>query len=103
MTDALSMGLSGVQETAATTSTAFVIPNDDGGGRAKKVAIRVITASETMYVRPVIGVAGAVTAENGLPVAKETPVILDVAGYTHIAALRAGTTDVVFNITPING
>ena len=96
----ISMGANGVQEVAATATAAFAIPLTNGGLAAKKVAIRVVTASETMYVRP--GVAGVtVTAENGLPVAKETPIILTVAGYSHIAAMRAGSVDVVFNITPL--
>ena len=96
----ISMGNNGVQETAGAATAAFAIPLVNGGLAAKKVAIRVITVTETMYVRP--GVAGVtVTAENGLPVAKENPVILNVAGHSHIAALRAGAADVTFNITPI--
>ena len=90
----------GVQETAGASSTAFVIPNGPDGVPARRVAVRVVTASETMYVLPV-AVGGAVTAETGLPVAKETPVILNVMGYPRLAALRAGGADVVFNITPI--
>lgn len=96
----LSMSANGVQETAGATTAAFAIPVNNGGLSAKKVAIRVVTASETMYVRP--GVAGVtVTAENGLPIAKENPTILNVAGHSHLAALRAGSVDVVFNITPL--
>ena len=96
----ISMGANGVQETAATATAAFALPLTNGGLAAKKVAIRVVTASETMYVRP--GVAGVtVTAENGLPVCKENPTILIVAGYSHIAAMRAGSADVTFNITPL--
>jgi hypothetical protein len=96
----LKIGDSGVQETATATSQFFAIPNNNGGFRAQLVRITVVTASETVYVRPVQA-NGTVTAENGLPVAKENPVILDVKGFTHIAALRADATNVVFNITPI--
>ena len=95
----LSIGQNGVQETALVGSSAFAIPNDNAGNRAQRVAIRVVTASETVHVLPTLG--GAVTAETGIPVAKETPIILDVAGYTHVSAIRAGGTNVVFNITPI--
>ena len=98
--EVLHIGVNGVQETATTSSQAFAIPNDGSGNRAKRVAIRVVTAAETVYILPTRN--GAVTAETGLPVAKETPVILDVQGYSHISALRAGSTDVAFNITPID-
>ena len=99
MYDLLSIS-AGVQETAATASALFAIPNDSAGVRAKRVAIRVVTVTETMYILPAFA-GGAVTAETGLPVAKETPVVLNVAGYTHLAAMRAGSVDVVFNITPL--
>ena len=96
----ISMGNNGVQETAGAATAAFVIPTSNGGLSAKKVAIRVVTVTETMYVRP--GAAGvAVTVENGLPVSKENPVILNVSGCSHLAAMRAGAVDVVFNITPL--
>lgn len=97
--DLIRMGDNGVQETAGAASAAFDIPNDNGGNRAKRVAIRVSTASETMYVKPgQVGVT--VTVENGLPVNKEAPTVLDVAGCSHIAAIRQ-TNNVVFNITPL--
>ena len=98
--DLIRMGDNGVQETAGAASAAFAIPDNNFGRPAKRVAIRVSTASETMYVRPVVNGSGTVTAENGLPVNKEAPTVLDVAGYTHIAAIRQ-TNNVVFNITPL--
>lgn len=97
--DFLSIG-PGVQETAGAASALFAIPENGAGRRAQRVAIRAVTASETMYVLPALA-GGVVTAETGLPVAKETPVILTVIGYTHLAAIRQ-TNDVVFNITPLN-
>ena len=96
----LSIGRNGVQETAGAASAAFAIPNDNSGERAKTVAIRASTAAETLYVLPVMSGSATVTAETGLPVCKEAPVLLNVRGYSHIAAIRQ-TNNVVFNITPI--
>ena len=90
----------GVQETAGAATAAFAIP-ENAGGRARRVAVRVVTATETMYVLPVVSGSGAVTAETGIPVSKENPIVLNVSGFSHLAALRAASADVVFNITPI--
>ena len=97
--DSLSIG-PGVQEAGGAASALFAIPETAAGVRAQRVAIRVVTVTETMYILPVQA-GGVVTAETGLPVAKETPAKLTVAGYTHLAAIRQ-TNDVVFNITPLN-
>ena len=97
--DFLSIG-PGVQATAGAASGTTAIPDTPSGTRAKRVVIRVVTASETAYVLPCL-VGGSVAAGTGLPVAKETPVILDVEGYTHIARLRAGGSDVTINIVPL--
>ena len=95
----LKTSAAGVQATAGASSIATAIPTDSSGAVAKVVAIRVSTASETMYVRP--GQATVVaTAGTGLPVNKEAPTILDVSGCSHIATIRQ-TNDVVFNITPV--
>jgi hypothetical protein len=53
-----------------------------------------------MYIKPVQNASSLVTVEDGLPVNKESPTVLDVGGYTHIAAIRQ-TNNVVFNITPL--
>lgn len=99
-TDSLTLGNGGVQETAGTSSSVVALPDDNGGATAKRVRVTVVTASETAYVLPALS-GGAVTAETGLPVAKENPVILNVSGFTHLALLRAGSVDVVLNITPL--
>ena len=99
MYDFLSI-LPGVQATAGAASARTAIPETSSGVLAKKVAIRVVTASETVYVLPVQA-GGSVAAGTGFPVAKETPIILHVQGYSHIAHLRAGGADVVFNIVPL--
>ena len=96
----LKIGSSGVQESATATSQRFAIPNGDDGARARKVAVTVVTASETVYILPVLA-GGSVTAETGIPVAKENPIILDVQGFAFIAALRAASTNVVLNLTPL--
>jgi hypothetical protein len=96
----LRLGSGGVQATGASTSGRTAIPNAADGNRAQRVRITAVTPSETVYILPCLN-GQSVTASTGLPVCKEYPIALDVSGYTHIAALRAGTQDVLFNITPI--
>lgn len=90
----------GVRATAATASSTTAIPNDSSGSPAKYVSIRALTASETAAVLPVQS-GGTVTASNGIPVSKEQPVILAVAGYSHIASIRFAAADVALNIIPV--
>lgn len=90
----------GVRATAGAASSTTAIPNDSSGSPAKYVAIRALTASETAAVLPVQN-GGSVTASNGLPVSKEQPVILAVAGYSHIATIRFAAADVALNIIPV--
>lgn len=90
----------GVRATAATASSTTAIPNDSSGSPAKFVAVRVLTASEVAVVLPVQN-GGSVTASNGIPVSKEQPVILAVAGFSHLATIRFAAADVAVNITPV--
>ena len=91
----------GVRATAATASSTTAIPNDSAGVKAKMVSVRALTASETAIVLPVTNGSALVTVNNGIPVSKEQPVILDVSGYSHIAHIRFGSNDVALNITPV--
>lgn len=89
------------QATAGTSSGTTAIPNTAAGNKARRVALKVVTATEVMYFRPVQP-GGTVAAANGYPLqANDGWLIVSVAGFSHIAAIRAGLTDVVFNIVPL--
>lgn len=96
-------GATGVRATAATASSSpnVAIPLNRGGFPAKRVRISVVTATETAHVLPVVSSSAVVTTGTGVGVVRESPVILDVSGYTHIAHIRGASADVVFNITPL--
>lgn len=90
----------GVQATAGSASALVAIPDDSAGNRAKLVYINVLTASEAVALRPVVN-AGTATTANGVIVIDSTPTLIWVGGATHLAHIRARTSDCVFNITPV--
>lgn len=91
-----------VQATAAAASSTTALPVKPDGERYPRVMLAVITATEVAVVRLRESGAGTVTAATGLPISKEQGyIILNVGGFSHLAHIRAGSTDVVFNIVPM--
>lgn len=90
-----------VQATAATASSTTAVPNTTAGTKARRVALKVVTATEIMYFR--VGQSTAVAAvATGYPLqASDGWLIVSTAGMSHIAAIRGGSVDVVFNIIPL--
>lgn len=97
----LQVGAAATQATAGASSGTTAIPNRADGSKALRVALKVVTATEVAYVRPVQS-GGTVAASNGIPIqASDGYLVLAVAGFSHIAAIRAGAADVVFSIIPL--
>lgn len=83
--------------TAGSASAAAAIPNDAAGNVAKYVRV---AAKGNIYVRPTQS-GGTVTTGNGVLVTISDALLLNVSGFTHIAHIRDGASDVGFTITPI--
>jgi len=89
------------QATAGAASGTTAIPTMSTGTKARRVALKVVTATEVMYFRPVQA-GGTVTAGNGYPLqATDGWLVVAVAGFSHIAAIRNAAADVLFNIVPL--
>lgn len=85
----------GATVASGAASASVAIPNDSTGGRAKRVYVAATVAA---YIAP--GASGVTAAAGDILLPVEQPIILDVGGQTHIAAIQVASAGVV-SITPV--
>jgi hypothetical protein len=99
---ALSIGGDSIRFISGST-TGVAIPDLADGNPPRFVYINgeAESAATAIYIRPTIG-AVAVTAVNGLMLPLDgVPIILNVAGYTHISQFSGSGTE-YFKVTPLS-
>jgi hypothetical protein len=96
LTKAFKVSATGTQVTTSGTSSATAIPNDGNGTKAKWVRLQALA---TCYVRP--GFSGTTAVVGDILLSTGEALILDVQGFTHIAAIQE-TASAKFNITPLD-
>lgn len=93
---AITVSASGANITTGAASANVAVPNSSSGQRARFVRLQATAAA---YVRPGPSVSIAAAAGD-LLLDPTSPIILNVAGHTHIAAIQVAAAGIV-NVTPL--
>lgn len=93
--DALSVNAVGIQATTGVASAVTAIPATASGRAPKHVYIQ---ATGLAYIKP--GLVGSACTVNDILITVNNPIVLDVAGFTHIAHIQEAAAAKV-NITPL--
>lgn len=91
----LTVGAPGANITTSSTSASAAIPNGTAGERPRFIRVHATVAA---YVR--LGQSGLTAVAGDMIIDPSTPVILNVAGHTHIAAIQVSGAGIV-NVTPL--
>lgn len=91
----LTVSATGANIATSATSANVAIPNTSAGQRPRFVRVHATAAA---YVR--MGPSAPTAAAGDMIVDPASPVILNVSGHTHIAALQVAAAGIV-NVTPL--
>jgi hypothetical protein len=95
-TQAITISSSGVNLASGVASVNAALPNSSAGTKARYVRVHATVAA---YIK--LGPnAGVVAAAGDMIVDPASPVVLNTAGHTHIAAIQVAAAGTV-NVTPL--
>jgi hypothetical protein len=94
--ESITIAAVGLQVTTGAASAVAAIPLNQNGTKPKYVRLQAITA--VCYIKP--GLAAAVATINDAPLSPNEALILNVAGFSHIAHIQSTAAE-KFNITPL--
>lgn len=92
----VTIAATGIQVTTGAASAVTAIPNNSNGTKPKYVRLQAFSAP--CYVRP--GLAATVATVNDAVLSPNEALVLNVSGFSHIAAIQGAAAE-KFNITPL--